>query len=271
MFIRSAFLYNEPAKRATDMAAKTWSDDFRSSAINSSISRLPDRNEDDVFGWPSSFCLPVSDRPVVGFTPGKLTLILLALGFVLLGLAVWLTGNEDDPAAWRMILAAASGISGMACFFAPAVFAKQIAFLFLQQRGWRLHSMASPEKLMTSELSDGAVGKQKIEIDGDDYVLIFMDKANQRILMEGIAARYQIRSEDVISVEDFMFINYVGARIRCRIGEDAELCFAIAKVSILFELTRQLPFLIFLRKRIRNRLLEESLLTLGTGSDTDDR
>jgi len=47
------------------------------------------------------------------------------------------------------------------------------------------------------------LSKQKIEIDGDDFVVLFFDKANRRILIEGIAARYQIRGEDVVSLGHF--------------------------------------------------------------------
>lgn len=85
-------------------------------------------------------------------------------------------------------------------------------------------------------------------------MVLFFDKANRRILIEGIAARYQIRGEDVVSLGHFIFTNYIGVRILCRVGE-AELCIAVAKVSLLYELQRQAPVLFFLKRWIKNPIL----------------
>jgi hypothetical protein len=76
-------------------------------------------------------------------------------------------------------------------------------------------------------------------------------------LIEGLAARYHIRSEDVLAVQPFVHNNYVGASVRYRMGGNTDLLIALARVSLLYELTRQLPFLIFLRKRFKNRILDK--------------
>ena len=74
--------------------------------------------------------------------------------------------------------------------------------------------------------------------------------------MEGTGARYRIRAEDVKFLASFQILNYVGAELVCRINGDAKLRFAVARVSTLLEITRQLPFLFFLRKRIGNKVLD---------------
>ncbi|TWT79114.1 hypothetical protein CA13_05110 [Planctomycetes bacterium CA13] len=250
------------------MAAKTWEADFRYPAIQSSLELFPNAIPDDIFTIPKSFCLPIAARPVVGFTPGKAMLVFLVVGFALLGLAVWLTSlvEKEGPfmeSVLPMVVGSLCGILGVGCFFAPSLFDKQLVSMFLGDRGSELRRYASATGVRSAELSDGDLTKQAISIDGDDFVLIYMDQENRRLLIEGISARYQIRSEDVVSVEPFVFTNYIGAQICCRIDEQTDLLFAVARVSLLFEITRQLPFLKFLRKRIQNKLLEEIAETLG--------
>ncbi len=75
-------------------------------------------------------------------------------------------------------------------------------------------------------------------------------------IVRNAGARYLIRAEDVADFRPFQFMNYVGAEITFRISEEVSLSIAIARVSMLLELTRQLPFLFFLQKRIKNRIFD---------------
>ena len=98
---------------------------------------------------------------------------------------------------------------------------------------------------MAAELSNADRSKMKISIDGDDHVLVLFDEDSRRLVIEGIGARYQMRAADV-HVEPFEFMNYVGADITCRIDSQTQLRVAIARVSMLLELIRQLPFSVLL-------------------------
>lgn len=243
------------------MAAKQWNDDFRSDAIMESIAMFPGEIPEDVHDSGQSFCLPMRDRPMIGFTPGKLMLVVLVLGFALMGLAAWVISrvdiDADDPGSTLTIVGAMMlGLTGFMCFFVPAIFDKPVAKCFLGSRGKELQHRAGSDDLLSAELANGDPSKQGIAIDADDNVLVFPDKQNKRLLIEGLAARYQIRSEDVIAVQPFVYTNYVGASIHYRINGQTDLWIALARVSLLYELTRQLPFLIFLRKRIKNRILD---------------
>ena len=71
------------------MAAKTWETDFRSEAIRASIQKLGPEFRSDPFRYDGSFCLPVAERPIVGWSPGKISLIALAIGFALMGVGAW--------------------------------------------------------------------------------------------------------------------------------------------------------------------------------------
>ncbi len=250
------------------MAAKSWETDFRYAAIQASLKLFTDDIPADVHSLPRSFVLPIAARPVIGFTPGKLTLVLLVVGFAFLGMAVWIMpgdkkGDPGDPVL--VTLAVLCTLSGMGCFFVPAIFSRSIASWFVGTRGRELRKRAGAMKLRSAELSNGDLGRQRLAIDGDDYVLIYMDATSRRLLIEGVAARYQIRGEDVRFVRTFIFENYIGAQICCRIDDQTDLLFAIARVSLAYEVTRQLPFLFFMRKWIRNRLCEEASATLTLG------
>lgn len=71
----------------------------------------------------------------------------------------------------------------------PSVFENRIVSLFLGDRGRQLRRRAGLSGVIASELADGDLAKQSISIDGDDHVLVFMDKAQRRLLIEGISAR----------------------------------------------------------------------------------
>ena len=87
------------------MAARTWEADFRYPAIQASIPLIRDGYLDDPFRFDGSFCIPVAERPAVGWTPGKIMLIFLVLGFALLGTGAYLGAQaerirgEDGPVA----------------------------------------------------------------------------------------------------------------------------------------------------------------------------
>lgn len=245
------------------MPAKRWEDDFRMDAITASIALFPREIPEDVHDAGSSFCLPARDRPMVGFTPGKLSLVLLIAGFLLLGIAVFVLAPSDKDANpddhLSLVASLLVGLTGMMCFFIPAVFDKPIAKMFLGSRGSELQERAGSQKLLSAELANGDPSQQEIAIDADDNVLVFADERGKRLIIEGLAARYHIRQQDVIAVEPFVFTNYIGASIHFRLDEQTSLLIALARVSLLYEVTRQLPFLGFLRKRIKNRILDKVL------------
>lgn len=63
------------------MAARSWEADFRYPAILASVEVVRDENLDEIFQVPRSYCLPVSERPAMRWSPGKLMLVFLVLGF----------------------------------------------------------------------------------------------------------------------------------------------------------------------------------------------
>ncbi len=243
------------------MAAKTWEADFRYSAIQASrtvLGRL--REDEDMFNLPASFCVPVAERPVVGWTPGRIMLIAMVMGFLLGGSGAFLATVavkkvDDVTNAGLLTLAVCCSLSGMLMFFLPVVCDRYVMCAIIGDRGKKLIERAGTTKILTTELSNADRSKMKLSIDGDDYVLIFPDDVNRRLLIEGIGARYQIRSEDVEQLLPFQFMNYLGVEIVCSIGTEGTLHIALARVSYLLEITRQIPILFFLRGRISNRLL----------------
>lgn len=249
------------------MAAKTWEMDFRFAAIQASIRKLREADPLNPFDAPVSFCIPVAQRPLVGWTPGRLTMIALVLGFVLLiAGAVLASMAERDrlgiDQSIGMALAACCSISGISMFFVPLKLDRQIIRFLLGERGRQLVERADKSAVMGSELSDPDTRRVKISIDGNDHVLILFDEANRRLLMEGLGARYQIRAEDVEQLAPFEFMNYLGVQLTCRIDETTRLGVAIARPSLLTELVRQLPFLFFLRRFVSNPLFERTSQTL---------
>lgn len=82
--------------------------------------------------------------------------------------------------------------------------------------------------------------------------------------MEGIAARYQIRAEDVEWVVPFEWMNHVGVELSYRINEATSLRLAIARPSMMTELLRQAPILFFLRPMISNRINQRFSEVLGS-------
>lgn len=247
------------------MAAKTWEADFRYPAIKQSIERIGDEVSDDPLQANFSLCLPIAARPMIGLTPGKVTLVFLLLGFLFLigGVGLMALGQRFDNGQHEgafTTLGVCSSLAGMLCFFTPQILQFRINRWLIGQRGQELIDRAGGREILCAELSQ-ADKNISISVDGDDHVLMLCDPDNGRVLIEGIAARYLIRQADVISIGPFEFINYIGAEVTYRVG-DVELSIAIARVSMLFELIRQLPFLSFLKRRIKNRILEQMEQTL---------
>jgi len=259
----SRFLSNSQAAMTqglswgTHVAAKTWDADFRYPAIQASIPQIREGHLDDPFSFDGSFCIPVAKRPAVGWTPGKIMLIVLVLGFALLGAGAFLASQaERNPQSSLMlgIAAAVCSLSGMASFFVPLKFDRYVISWLIGNRGRELIERAGMAQIMSAEISNADRSSMKLSIDGDDHVLIYLDESRRRVLIEGTAARYQIREEDVEQVLPFEFMNYVGVELTCRIGETARLHIAVARVSLMLEFIRQIPILFFLRNRIPNRL-----------------
>jgi hypothetical protein len=241
------------------MAAKTWETDFRYRAICESVKCIGDEHVDDLFNFAGSFCVPVAEKPIVGWTPGRVFLIALVLGFACLGGGAFIGGKAERNAnlglaknAAMLPLGVCLAVTGIALFFLPLMLDRSIMKLLLGARGVELARV--PGGILCAEVSDPDRAKIKISVDGDDYVLLLADRANRRLLMEGVAARYMIRAADVVDLRPFAFVNYVGAEIAFRINDNTTLAIAIARVSPLLELTRQAPVLSFLRKLIRNRI-----------------
>jgi hypothetical protein len=256
------------------MAAKTWDTDFRYQAIQESMKRIRSESTDDIFRSKSSFCIPVANRPIVGWTPGKLFLVFLVLGFVLLiaaAIVVGVAGRNpnlgDNSKTMAIVLSVTMGLGGMTCFFVPVLFDRLLMRLLIGSRGSEL--VSQPGEVLCAEISNNDRSKMKVSIDGDDYVLFLADTKNQRLLIEGVAARYMIRAEDVTELKPFQFMNYVGAEIVFRINDSVCLGLAIARVSVLLELIRQLPILFFLEKRIKNRIFKACQEALGDGEMMD--
>jgi hypothetical protein len=256
------------------MAAKTWETDFRYKAIQESIKVVRQEGAGDIFRCKSSFCIPVANRPIVGWTPGKLFIIFLVLGFVLLIAAAIVAGMaernpnlDENSEAIAIVLSVVLGFGGMACFFAPVLLDRYLMRLLIGSRGSEL--VRRPGTVLCAEISNTDRSKMTISIDGDDYVLLLADAENRRLLIDGVAARYMIRAEDVTELKPFQFLNYVGAQMTFRINGTVQLGLAIARVSLLLELIRQLPFLFFLQKRIKNRILKACQEALDDSDFTD--
>lgn len=241
------------------MAARTWDADFRYPAIQALIPLIRDGYLDDPFRFEGSFCLPVAERPSVGWTPGKITPIVLVLGFALLVAGEYLASQakrNPNASVALMIAAVACSLSGIVSFFAPVKFDRYVISWLIGNRGRELIERAGMVQIMSAEISNADRSKMKLSIDGDDHVLIYVNESGHRILMEGTAARYQIRAEDVVKVVPFEFMNYVGVEVVCRVGGTTPLHIAVARGSLLLELIRQIPLLFFLRNRIPNPLYQ---------------
>lgn len=259
------------------MAAKTWDQDFRKAAIQASLRKLGPEYRDDPFRYDGSFCLPVGEKPVPFWTPGKFSLMALVVGFGLLILGVVIiTAAEDSAGNMDPILAAVAtlcSLSGIATFFIPVKGDKLILRRMLGDRVRSRVDKFDSDHIATSELSPPGPEGQKLSIDGDDHVMIFFDDENRRIMIEGIGARYQIRAQDVYSLTSFDFMNYIGAAITYHIDENTTLEIAVARVSLMTEFIRQAPFLFFARKWIKNPLLEkcERTLKFSDAIDLDEQ
>ena len=118
-------------------------------------------------------------------------------------------------------------------------------------------------RILSAEISNPEKSQLKISIDGDDYALIGFDLDRREVLIEGVSARYRIRSEDVEFIIPFEWTNYLGVEIKCRVDDDVDLHFVAARTSLLLETIRQLPFLLFLKRYIPLELYKSFIAALG--------
>lgn len=248
------------------MAARTWDQDFRKEAIQASIRKLGPEYRDDPFLYDGSFCLPVAEKPVVGWTPGRFSLIALVVGFVLMGAGAAIISAAEEAAAQVdplvLTLAGLCSLAGFAMFFIPIKGDKLILRWMLGDRVRSRLQEFDARQVMSSELGQPGPKGRKLSIDGDDYVLIFFDDENQKVMIDGTAARYQIRARDVESLNAYQFMNYMGVEITCRIDEHTTLEIALARVSLLYDMLTQVPIFLFLKKRLKNPLLQKCEQTL---------
>jgi hypothetical protein len=157
-------------------------------------------------------------------------------------------------------------LSGIAVFFLPTFLDRRMLSFFLRERGRELLKRTGNGTLLTAEISNTDKSRVKIAIDGDDYALIWADRTSHEIIIEGVAARYHICQEDVLGILPFKYMNHLGAEITYRIDSKTVLCIAIARVSYLLELTRQVPLLAPFRNRIKNKILQEINGSVGSAA-----
>lgn len=245
------------------MAAKNWESDFRYLAMQRSIKLVRNGHLDEPMSSPYSFCVPVAEKPVLGVTPGRIFALFLILGFLgLIAGVVLVAYAKNQPGMEPLILSLALtfSISGVLCFFLPVKLDRYIVRWILGKRGADLLERGRGE-IVVAELSQADQSRMKISIDGDDYVMAFFDSKNRQILIEGISARYKILESDVRRLRPFEYINYIGVEVTYLIGNEILLTIAIARVSMLTELIRQLPVLFFLKRYVRNRLWDRAMET----------
>lgn len=243
------------------MAGKTWDTDFRRDAVRESIAKIGDVGGNDVFEVPGSFCVPVGATPIARWNPGKLMLASLVAGFLLLfgGAGLASLSERQKQAGLEtplLIVAACCSLSGIGAMFLTIKCDRQILKWLIGQRAQALADRADRRPLLAGEIVNGDRGTMTISINGDDFGLILVDEVEERLLIEGVGARYQIRARDVERLAPFQFMNYLGIEIVYRIGPEVRLHLAIARTSLMLEFIRQLPILFFLRGRIKNTLFD---------------
>lgn len=244
--------------------ANQWENDFRYQAIQASIKRIGNHLDCEPLDLPFSFCLPVGGKPVAGWiTPGRIMLAFLILGFAgLIAGAITVSSVDDQQknAVLWMTLGASFSLTGMLCFFLPILLHKWITGWCVGSRGQALLSKSQGKDLICCELGNSA--KPGLSIDGDDHVIVLLDRQNRRLLVEGVAATYVIHGDDVLLIRPFEFMSYLGADIIYRIDEDTTLRLGIAKVNALIDLKTQAPLFFFVNRWIKNWILKDIVATL---------
>jgi len=255
------------------MAVKTWDDDFRKDAIEASLRKLGGESLDDPFCYDGSFCLPVGERPLLGWTPFRIRIYAECAGFVLIfGLAVYTIVCSARGAAIP-----ASRISPLIiAIFVVEVVIHQLLILrraeililrrLLQDRIRNRLQEFETAQLIPCELIPPDAGCQTRYFHGDDYALIFLDEKRRRILIEGVTARYQIRADDVTGLEKFTWVSTLnehyrsGALVTCRIDETTELTLAAVRQPGYFEFLQQSLLTLFLSRARRDALQKNQLI-----------
>ena len=244
--------------------AKHWESDFRYPAIQASMAQVEREPQQDALDRAFSFCLPVTALPLPSWiTPDKISLLFLILGMGGLAAGAIMAATMDlDDGGIKMWIAASSSLTGMLLLFMPALLHKRMTIWKIGDRVDQLLSRFPRMESVCCELGDSI--NPTLSIDGDDHVLILFDTSNRRLLIEGLAASYQIRGDDVSLVGPFEFGGALGAEIECKIAGETFFRFGILRTSILNELIRQVPILP--DRWIKNHLLDKCIEVFGENS-----
>ena len=241
-----------------------WKRDFRYEAIRASISRASQFPDSDPFDLPFSFCLPVAEKPIVAWiTPGRIVIVFLVLGMAgILGGAITVSIFDENHKHVNFWLAVGCSFSltGFICLLTPILLQDFIISWGVGDRGKMLLQNSNRADLLCCELGDSV--NPSITIDGDDHVIVHLDRANNRLLIEGISATYQILAKDVVLMLPFEFGSYLGADIVYSVDEETTLRIGIAKASQIKEFRAQATIFYFLDRWVRNKVYDDIFQTL---------
>ena len=244
--------------------ANQWQNDFRYEAIQASVSCVNEYPEQDPFDLPFSFCLPVAEKPIVAWiTPGRIMIVFLVLGLAGLfagAATVSIVEENHKHANFWLALGCGCSLTGFVCLLLPIVFQTLITSWCIGPRGNALRQNSLKRDLFCCELGDSS--NPSITIDGDDHVLVRLDRKNNRLMIEGVSATYQIYAKDVVLMRPFEFASYLGADIIYHVDENTSLRIGIAKASQLKELRAQAPIFYFVDHWITNNIYNDIFETL---------
>lgn len=168
------------------------------------------------------------------------------------------------PDGVSLFAASCCSLGGMLALFAPLWFTKLIVWYLLGSRARETMNACPDSSTIAVEVSTPHREEMKISLDADDYGIVFADVPNRRLVIEALNARYQIRADDLISLEEFQFVNYLGAVIECEIANGTTLHIAIARMSLKLEFSRQVPLPIF--RNVPNPVFEQCRRAIGRTS-----
>lgn len=251
------------------MPAKTWDDDFRKDAIDASVRKLGDEFLDDPFRYDGSFCLPVGETPKQGWSPiwirGCVYLASFVLEVIIL-LSIFVYGIDGSFRVMYLFFAVMlAGIGSEKLLTSRAGETFILRRLLKDRVRTRLEEFAA-EQVIPCELIDPEPDGERRSYDSDDYVLIFLDEAHRRLLIEGVSARYQIRAEDVTRLQKHEWTGWSsvfyqsGAVLTCRIDEKTELTLAAVREPGNYEIDQQMLLWLFLSRARRNALKKNLII-----------
>ena len=250
------------------MPADIWENDFRRDAIAASLAAQaaqPSGVEPGSYESPDSFCVPLVTRLNAGLTPGKLALGVLGVAVLLMGLGAyliyWAEGAAMPAAATLAIGGGCIGLLGFSLLFIPSKMHTSVVKWFLPDRVRYVKSQAPGATAIGVEIAPGEQEKQEIAVDADDFAMAVFDVAGRRLMIEGLNCRYQIRADDVVSLQPFRFANYMGATFEFVVADGCTLFMAIAKPSLRLSTT------LFLVGDESNKLLQLACETFDVPID----